>query len=377
VKILERRLAQQILPWLNRGKVIVITGARQVGKTTLLQELFSSRDNLIWLNADEANVRLRLENPSLNILQGIIGNYKLLIIDEVQRIQNAGLLLKLIVDNFKDVQVIATGSSALDISETIFEPLTGRHLLFHLYPFALAELYPTKSSFEVEQEFTFHLVFGSYPDVFKKRAGAAILLKNLANQYLYKDILTWKNIRKPELLDKLLKLLAFQMGSEVSYHELATQLNVKAETVESYITLLEKAFVVFRLRAYSTNARKELSKSNKVYFWDNGIRNAILDAFQPLELRNDIGALWENFMISERMKMNAYVSNATQSFFWRNYNQSEVDYLELTEGNLSAFEFKWGIKKKSNVNKAFIHAYPEAETEVVTPLNFMRFCRII
>ncbi len=377
MKILERRLAHQILPWLNRGKVIVITGARQVGKTTLLQELFSSKDNLIWLNADEANVRLRLENTSLNMLQGIIGNYKLLIIDEVQRIQNAGLLLKLIADNYKDVQVIATGSSALDISETIFEPLTGRHLLFHLYPFALAELYPKKSSFEVEQELPFHLVFGNYPDVCQQRADAAILLKNLANQYLYKDILTWKNIRKPELLDKLLKLLAYQMGSEVSYHELATKLNVKAETVESYITLLEKAFVVFRLRAYSTNARKELSKSNKVYFWDNGIRNAILDAFQPLELRNDIGALWENFMISERMKMNACVSNATQSFFWRNYNQSEVDYLEITEGNLSAFEFKWGTKKKNTINKAFTIAYPDAETEVVTPLNFMRFCRVI
>src|SRR5690606_3134522 len=263
-RITEKQLSQ----WLFKGKALILTGARQVGKTTLLQKLLIDNKEMLWLNADETMVRERLENLNLEDLKGIIGNYKVVVIDEIQRIPNAGLLLKLLVDNFKSTQIIATGSSALDISERIFEPLTGRHLLFHLYPFSLAEMYQGKSAFEIEQKLPFHLVYGCYPDIFNNQPEAETLLKNLANQYLYKDVLVWKDIRKPELLDKLLKLLALQICSEVSINELSNQLKVKSETVESYIDLLEKSFVIYRLNAYSTNARKEVTKMSKIYFWD-------------------------------------------------------------------------------------------------------------
>lgn len=359
--------------WLNKGKALVITGARQVGKTTMLQGMFGSREDVLWLNADQIKVRQRLEQQDILVLRNLIGNYKTVVIDEVQRISNAGLLLKLLVDNFKDVQVIATGSSALDISETIFEPLTGRHLLFHLYPFSMAELYTGKSPFEIEQQLPFHLVYGNYPEVCLNKPDAEILLKNLANQYLYKDVLVWKDLRKPDLLDKLLKLLAWQIGNEVSVHELAKQLQVKSETLENYIDLLEKSFVVYRLHAYTTNPRKEVTKKSKIYFWDNGIRNALIDNFNDIGMRGDVGALWENFIISERMKMNAWKRPNVKSHFWRNYNQSEVDYVEIEKKQIRAYEMKWGTLKKQYVSKAFIHLYPDAETNIITPSSFYSF----
>lgn len=370
------RIAQNVLKkWLNRGKVLVITGARQVGKTTMLQNMFDDTDKkVLWLNADETRVRTRLSELDVATLGNVVGNYKTVIIDEVQRIQNAGLLLKILADNFKDVQFIATGSSALDISEQIFEPLTGRYLLFHLYPFTLAEIYKEESVFEIENKLPFHLVYGNYPDIFKHQKEAETLLKNLSNQYLYKDVLVWKDIRKPQLLDKLLKLLSYQVGSEVSIHELSNQLQVSSETVDIYIDLLEKSFVLFRLPAYSTNPRKEVSKMNKIFFWDNGIRNAVIGNYSDLSIRQDVGQLWENFVISERMKMNSWTAPNRKGHFWRNYNQSEVDYVE-TEGNqLSAFEMKWNIRKKHSVTRAFTNAYPDASTGVVTPTSFDEFC---
>ncbi len=373
---LNRYAQDSIKNWFYKGKALVITGARQVGKTTMLQNMLSSEPNVLWLNADEAIIRERLKNPDLNSLKGLIGNYRMVVFDEIQRIPNAGLLLKLLVDNFKEVQFIATGSSALNISETIFEPLTGRHFLFHLYPFSMAELYQGKSEFEVEQQLAFHLVYGNYPEICTNRADAEMLLKNLSDQYLYKDVLVWKDIRKPELLDKLLKLLAYQIGSEVSMNELSNHLQVKSETVESYINLLEKSFVIFRLHAYSTNARKEVTKMSKILFWDNGIRNAIIGNYDDLSLRNDIGQLWENFIISERMKMNAWQQSDIKSYFWRNYNQSEVDYVEMHKKELSAFEFKWNTHKTHKISKAFTHSYPDAKTDVVTPVHFIDFCSV-
>jgi uncharacterized protein len=371
------RIAGELIEkWMFRGKALVLTGARQVGKTTLLQSIFQNEKGLLWLNADEAQVRERLSELSLANLKQVLGNHRILIIDEVQRIENAGLLLKLLVDNFPDTQIIATGSSALDISERIFEPLTGRHLLFHLYPFGLAELYPDKSDFEIEKELAFHLIYGNYPEICMNRDVAKTLLINLAGQYLYKDVLVWKDIRKPELLDKLLKLLAYQIGSEVSVHELAIQLQVRSETVESYIDLLEKSFVVYRLNAYSSNPRKEVSKMSKIYFRDNGIRNAVIGNFDDLTLRRDIGELWENFVVSERMKINAWRHPERKSHFWRNYNQSEVDYIELENQKIYGFECKWNHKKKHKISSAFINAYPEALTAVINPRNFTEFCGI-
>jgi predicted AAA+ superfamily ATPase len=371
---LNRIAGKQIEKWLFRRKALILTGARQVGKTTMLRNIFANENTVLWLNADEGPVRERLSELSITNLQQVVGTHRILIIDEVQRIENAGLLLKLLVDNFPATQVIATGSSALDISERIFEPLTGRHLLFHLYPFGLAELYLDKSAFEIENQLPFHLIYGNYPEISLNRDIAKTLLTNLAGQYLYKDVLVWKDIRKPELLDKLLKLLAYQIGSEVSVHELATQLKVKSETVESYIDLLEKSFVVYRLTAYSTNPRKEVSKMSKIYFWDNGIRNAVIGNFDDLTIRRDVGELWENFIVSERMKINAWQHPDRQSYFWRNYNQREVDYVELENHQLSGFECKWNTKKKHKVTEAFTNSYPEAKTEVITPRNFVEFC---
>lgn len=369
--------AKRLQKWLNKCKVLVITGARQVGKTTMLQNMFDDADQkVLWLNADETRVRTRLSELDVAALGNVVGNYKTVIIDEVQRIQNAGLLLKILADNFKNVQFIATGSSALDISERIFEPLTGRYLLFQLYPFTLAEIYKNESVFEIENKLPFHLVYGNYPDIFKHQNEAETLLKNLSNQYLYKDVLVWKDIRKPQLLEKLLKLLSYQVGSEVSIHELSNQLQVSSETIDVYIDLLEKSFVIFRLPAYSTNPRKEISKMNKIFFWDNGIRNAVIGNYDDLSIRQDVGQLWENFVISERMKMNSWIAPDRKGYFWRNYNQSEVDYVE-TEGNqLSAFEMKWNTRKKHNVTRAFTNAYPDANTEVVTPVSFEGFCEL-
>ncbi|MBI1836129.1 MAG: ATP-binding protein [Flavobacteriia bacterium] len=370
-----RILRTKLSYWMFKKKVLIITGARQVGKTTLLEMLFS-KEEALWLNGDDQALRIRLEQINSEGIRDLIGNHKIVIIDEVQRLLNPGLLLKMMIDNFKEVQFIATGSSALEISDKIFEPLTGRHILFHLYPFSQEELYPQKSNYELEQTLPFHLRFGSYPDVCNNPSDAETLLKNLSSQYLYKDVLIWKDIRKPELLDKLLKLLAFQVCSEVSINELANALKVKSETVENYIDLLEKSFVVFRLKAYSTNERKEVTKMNKIYFWDNGIRNAIIEDFRPLELRNDIGALWENFLISERMKSKAWKEIGAKSYFWRNLQQREVDYLEEQYGELTAYEIKWNSEKKHKITLAFTNAYPNAKTEIITPLNFKEFCFI-
>ena len=367
-----RLLKDKLTYWLNKRKVLVLTGARQVGKTTLLKDLFEGQQ-MLWLNGDDPAVRTRLDNITLSGIKDLVGGYQIVVIDEVQRILNPGILLKMMIDNFPEVQFVATGSSALEISDKVFEPLTGRHILFHLYPFAQAEIYPTKSAFELEQQIPFHLRFGSYPDVVINPLDAETLLKNLAGQYLYKDVLIWKDIRKPELLDKLLKLLAYQVSSEVSINELANALKVKSETVEYYIDLLEKSFVVFRLKSYSTNERKEVIKMNKIYFWDNGIRNAIIDDFRPLELRNDIGALWENFLVSERMKMKAWKEITAKSYFWRNKQQREVDYIEEQYGELTAYEMKWNSEKNHKVTLAFTNAYPTAKTEIITPLNFKGF----
>ncbi|RLD57117.1 MAG: ATPase [Bacteroidetes bacterium] len=376
MKTFERILTQTIQPLFFNEKAIIIIGARQVGKTTMLQSMKKHTGDSLWLNADENSVRERLANPSVQSLKNIIRNYKTVIIDEVQRIKNAGLLLKLMVDNFKDVQFIATGSSALEISDSIFEPMTGRHFKFHLYPFSLAELYPGKSPFEIEQELHFHLVFGNYPEICIKRDLSEIILKNLSDQYLFKDVLVWKDIRKPELLDKLLKLLAYQMCSEVSVNELANQLRVKSETVENYIDLLEKSFVVYRLKSYGSNPRKEVSKMSKIFFWDNGIRNAVIEDFSDLSSRNDQGQLFENFMISERMKMNTWLNPSVKSFFWRNYNKNEVDYVEYGNGQLTAYEMKWNTRKKYKVTKAFTNLYPNAQTTIIDPENFVGFINI-
>lgn len=370
----ERIIYQAFGDWMFKRKTLILTGARQVGKTTSLWEILKDQLDVLFLNADEQRVRSMFEDASIPNLKSIIGSNKIVVIDEVQRIENPGLILKLLHDSFPDKQFIATGSSALEISDRIFEPLTGRHILFHMYPFSMHELYPQTSSFHVAEDLPFHLVFGTYPEVAMTRDGAQVILKNLANQYLYKDVLAWKDIRKPDLLNKLLQLLAYQIGSEVSVHELATSLKVKSETVENYLDLLEKSFVIFRLQAYSNNPRKEVSKMSKIYFWDNGIRNAVIENFDLLPLRQDVGQLWENFLISDRMKMNAFLGREDKSYFWRNYNQAEVDYVEVTKNQINAYEIKWKADPKAKISRAFLNLYPNAVTKILNPNNFMEFC---
>jgi predicted AAA+ superfamily ATPase len=373
MSIYHRKLEEKIRPLLHRRKALIIVGARQVGKSTMLQNMDKVFGDALWLNADENSIRDHLSVIDISGIRSLIGNYKMVIIDEIQRVKNAGLMLKMMVDNFKEVQFIATGSSALEISETVFEPLTGRFFLFHLYPFSLAEIYPAKSSFEIEQALPFHLVYGNYPEVCTQRNLSEMIVKNLAQQYLYKDVLVWKDIRRPELLDKLLKLLAFQIGSQVSINELARSLGVKSETVRNYIDLLEKSFVIYQLKSFGTNQRKEVSKMSKVYFWDNGIRNAVIGNFDPLSQRTDTGALFENFIISERLKMLSWSDVDAKGFFWRNYNKSEVDYIEQKRDLIKAFEIKWNTNKQYRVSRAFTNLYPNAETQIVTPSNLVNF----
>lgn len=371
----ERDIQPFLQKWFFRNKALILTGARQVGKSTLVNQLAENANvKTLFLNGDEAKVQKMLKEPDTDRLRAVIGKNKLVVIDEVQRVQNSGILLKLMVDNFKGVQFIATGSSALDISDKVFEPLTGRHFLFHLYPFTLSELYKDESEYEIAGKLPFHLVYGAYPDVCNNPDDAEMYIKNLANQYLYKDVLAWKDIRKPDLLDRLLQLLAYQATSEVSLNELASQLKIKTETVESYIDVLEKSFVVYRLKSYSTNERKEVSKMKKILFWDNGIRNALIGDFRPLELRQDAGVLWENFMITERIKRNHYLQKNIKSFFWRSLQQQEVDYVETEGKKIAAYEMKWNTYKKNYVTKAFKNMYPKAHTELVQPANFAEFC---
>lgn len=357
-----------------KGMAITLIGPRQVGKTTLLNYLLqNSAYKCVYYNCDEPDVKRSLENVTTTQLNGIIGDNDIIIIDEAQRVENIGITLKLLVDNFKHKQFIVTGSSSLEIADKIFEPLTGRQLLYNLYPLCLKEIYKGKTHVEVNKNINWHLVYGMYPKIVVEKNDAELLLKNLAGSYLYKDVLSWKDIRKPDLLDKILHLLALQMGSEVSLNELAIQLKVSVATVESYIDLLEKSGVVFRLKAYCTNERKEVSKMKKVYFWDNGIRNAILGRFEAIENRTDVGALWENFIITERLKMNNYAQKNVKSFFWRSNQQQEIDYVEIEGNSIAGFECKFNPLTKGKPTKAFTNMYPTATSSLLTPENYHSF----
>jgi uncharacterized protein len=369
-RIIQDRLAQ----FCYQGFAIVLIGARQVGKTTLAKALAANlQKKYVYFNCDEVDVKRSFEQSNSTSLSNLLGDNDLIIIDEAQRVENIGIIAKIIVDNFRDKQLLLTGSSALEIANTIHEPLTGRHITFNLYPFSYKEIYAYSNTIEMRRQLAWHLVYGCYPKVVVKKATAEIQLKNLANDYLYKDVLAWKDIRKPDLLNKLVYLLALQMGREVSLNELSIKLQVSTNTVENYIDLLEKSFVLYRLSAYSTNERKEVTKMKKIYFWDNGIRNAILGNFNSIENRTDIGALWENFIITERLKMNHYNASNAKSFFWRSKQQQEIDYVEWQNDNLLGYEFKWSATAKGKPTKAFTNMYPSAEVSIVHNENYEPF----
>lgn len=369
--MIERKIGQQIKNDFNKGKAIVLMGARQVGKTTLFDHLVDGKEALV-LNCDNYDDRADLENRTTTELRNLVGNHKLVVIDEAQRVRNIGLTLKMLVDLKLSAQILATGSSSLTLTNEINEPATGRLIEYHLYPLSLDELASHTSQREENRLLEQRMIYGLYPEVVTHPDDARRILTNLANNYLYRDLLEYRGVKKPEVLQKLVRALALQIGSEVSYNELANLIGVDKATVESYIDLLEKCYVVFRLPAYSRNLRTEIKRGRKIYFYDNGIRNALIGNFSPLEMRTDVGVLWENLMISERMKHNAYNQRYAQMYFWRTMQQQEVDLVEEQDGHLAAFEFKWR-KPNAKLPKAFVDTYPGTPFQVVTPDNYREF----
>ena len=369
----QRELQSIILDQCFKQKAIILLGARQVGKTTLLKTIIQEQDsNVLYLNCDEPQTVTALTNRNLKELQMLIGANKFVVIDEAQKVDNIGLTLKIIVDNLPDIQVIATGSSAFELRNRLNEPLTGRKLEYQMFPISTNEIYKTLGYIDIQRMLEPRLIYGSYPDILNQSADTQMLLRNLTDSYLYKDILATENIRKPELLDKLLRALAYQVGSEVSYNELAQTVGSDSKTVEKYIELLEKCFIIFRLNGLSRNLRNELKKAKKIYFYDNGIRNAVIQQFAPLEMRNDVGALWENFFISERIKRNHYQQYYCNMYFWRTQSQQEIDYIEERDGMMTVFEMKWNPKKaNTTIPEAFLKAYPIKETTIITPENYL------
>ena len=372
--MISRELEKQLVQYVFRGKIIMLSGARQVGKTTLIEMLLQKRkEKILYLNADETDVRELLTDTTSTSLKSIVGNHKIIFIDEAQRVKNIGITLKLFADQIKDVEVIVTGSSSFDLASEINEPLTGRKYEFMLFPLSFSEMVEHHGQLEEKRLLEHRLIYGYYPEIVTKPGEEKELLKLLANSYLYRDLLTLEQIKKPVLLEKILRALALQLGSEVSYNEVAQLVNADQETVEKYIDLLEKSFVLFRLPAFSHNVRNEIKKGKKIYFYDNGIRNAIIGNFNLLISRNDTGALWENFLISERMKYLYYHNINVKRYFWRTVQQQEIDYIEEQERKLSAYEFKWNKKARAKFPKTFIRAYPDSETHLVTQGNFENF----
>lgn len=374
--MIHRDLQENILNACFKGKVILLLGARQVGKTTLLKEMTSKINKpYIWLNADEADVLQAFEtsNTSTQLLQLIGVKNQLVIIDEAQQISDIGKKIKLLHDTNPNIQIIATGSSSFDLQDKMAEPLTGRKRTFYLYPLSYKEIAQNYSSLEAKRLLETRLIYGSYPDVVNNSGNEKSTLIELTNSYLYKDILKLDSIRKPIHIEKLLQALAFQVGSEVSYNELAQIVgNIDTATVEKYIDLLEKAFIIFKLPALSRNLRNEIKKGKKFYFYDNGIRNVLISNFSNIDLRNDKGALWENYLISERIKNNHYQARYVNTYFWRTHDKAEIDYIEETDGNLHAFEFKWKDKNIRFAN-SFLQAYPNHTTQVISRTNFEAF----
>ena len=374
MKIVPRLLQAELEANIGKNKVLLVMGTRRVGKTFLLKTIEKKLDRqIIKLNGEDLDAQETLQNLKEANYRRIIGDSNLVFIDEAQAIPEIGKVLKLMIDSFSELTIIATGSSSFDLLNKAGEPLTGRKISFHLYPLAQAELSKIESPLETQQYLEERLILGSYPELlqlntFKEKSE---YLLDLIQSYLLKDILSFEGIRQPDKVMRLLRLIAYQVGSEVSYNELGTQLGISKNTVESYLDLLSKVFIIYRLPAYSTNPRKEISKGSKWYFFDNGIRNAVINDFKLLTLRNDIGSLWENYLISERIKRNEYRRENVEYYFWRGYNQQEVDLIEFQNGTLSAFEFKYSTNKKFKIPSAFKEAYPEASFKQISRDSYL------
>lgn len=369
--MIRRDLQHAIAKKLGKGKTIILMGPRQVGKTTLMKSILKG-ENFLFLDGDDPTVRGLLTDPNTLQLKSILGGHQIVFIDEAQRIQNIGITLKIINDQFEHVQLIVTGSSAFELNNATNEPLTGRKWEYKLYPISWQELENHIGYVASEQQVELRVVYGVYPDVINHLGNETEILTNLTDSYLYKDILAYGGIRKPLVLENLLKALALQLGNEVSYNELAQLIGVDKNTVGNYISILEQAYVIFRLNSFSRNLRNEIKTNQKVYFYDTGVRNAIIGNFNSLENRNDKGALWENFLICERIKQKAYTGSLAKSYFWRTRQQQEIDYIEEDAGKVTGYEFKWSSNAKVKKPKLFMNAY-EAAINVVHRENFRDF----
>jgi uncharacterized protein len=370
--MIKRAIEKVILKRWDSGKAIILLGPRQTGKTTLLKKITAEKGSYLFLDCDEMLVKEKLENANLENLKQIIGHHKVIFVDEAQRVKNIGLTLKIMIDQLANKQLLVSGSSALELANEINEPLTGRKWEYLLYPLSWGELREHYGYLTALKQLEQRIVYGMYPDVINNKGDEEAVLKQLASSYLYKDILSLASIRKPDLLPRLLKALALQLGSEVSLNELSILLGANKDTIGSYIDLLEKAFIIFRLEPFSRNLRNEIKSSRKIYFYDNGIRNAIISNYNPLSIRQDTGALWENFLISERKKCLEYNEVSAASYFWRTTQKQEIDYIEERGGEILSWEFKWNPKAKAKVSKTFTNTYL-SETKVIHRENFEDF----
>lgn len=369
----DRKLEKTILEAWDDDKVIICIGARQVGKSTLITKVCREKGEFLFINGDDPEVHILLADAGEKRLLQLIGKHKIVFIDEAQRIKNIGLISKIIFDRIKNVKLILSGSSALEMANQLNEPLTGRKWEFHLWPISWKELEGKYGFLDASLQLEKRLIYGMYPEVILKSDQEQDILKQLASSYLYKDILNLQNIRKPEVLQNLLHALALQVGSEVNYNELAQLLRIDRKTVEEYIGLLEKTFIIFRLPALSRNERNEINNGKKIYFYDNGMRNAVLGDFRPLPLRQDYGSLWENFIISELRKKVDYDQITNRDYFWRTYQQQEIDYIIEKNGQFYAYEIKWNPMRKVKFPVTFTKAYPDTETHIINRNNFMDY----
>lgn len=373
--MIERDFRHKIDKSLEKGKAAIVMGARQIGKSTLLQQMFADRDDVLWLNGDEYDTREMFEKITSTRLKSIIGNNKIVIIDEAQRIPDIGLKMKLITDQIKGVKLVATGSSSFELTSKINESLAGRKRELQMFPLSFSEMAAHTNLLDELRMIPHRLVYGYYPEVVANAGDEREILKELTNSYLYKDILILDSIKKSDKIMRLLQALALQIGSQVSYNEIAKLVGLDSKTVERYIDVLEKSYIVFRLPSYARNLRNELKISRKVYFYDLGIRNAIINNFNPVEMRSpsEVGEMWENFVIAERVKRNVANDSDATMYFWRTQQQQEVDLVEENNGNIDAFEFKWNTKAKAPRPKTFLDAYKNASFKVVTPDNIEEF----
>jgi uncharacterized protein len=370
--MVKRIILPDIKEHLFRNKAIIILGPRQCGKTTLLKEISTHYENVLYLNCDIIEDRQALETGSLSALVSLVGKVKLVLIDEAQRVPDIGLCLKIMVDNIPGTQIIATGSSSFELSNRINEPLTGRKFEYQLHPFSFQELTDHYGDWQEQKTLKQRLIFGSYPDIVNNPGDEQRLLGLLVGSYLFKDVFTFQDLRKPELLEKLLRALALQVGSEVSYTELAQLTHSDQATIQRYVQLLEQAFIIFRLTNFSSNKRNEIKRARKMFFWDNGVRNSLIKDFRPVETRDDIGKLWENYIVSERMKLLTNQRMSRESHFWRNLNDSEIDYLEIYEERLDAYEIKWNPKRRIRTS-SFLRLYPNASVQRLDREDYKSF----